>query len=184
MKRSTQELTGRTPSPRKKELIIRGMAGALLLYSFISCCSGGQASHSKGPEQALSPSGEQKDGPRKKPSDGIDYRTGNFTIYGLLIRRSPAPRSVEAYTGAEFFLHDPHHFGSGNPFVKDRVVLLPSEEVSREELLKYNHEFVTVIVTRSEGTLPDPRSSYPTNPDGSPMRQNEGWKVVRILPDH
>lgn len=181
MEHTTKKGVFRIPG---KKRVPAGLAGfSLLLILFLSFCSGGQISQNTGPGKALAPESEQKDGRKEKPSDGAD-RTGHFTIYGLLIRRSPAPKSVEAYTGAEFFLHDPHLFGSGNPFVKDRIVLLPSDEVPREELLKYNHEFVTVIVMRSEGTLPDPRSSYPTNADGSPVRQNEGWKVVRILPDH
>ncbi|MEQ8353320.1 MAG: hypothetical protein RH862_17730 [Leptospiraceae bacterium] len=111
-----------------------------------------------------------------------EAREGVHTLYGMIIRKEPAPRSVEAYQGAEFYLHDPHFHNSGLPFSDDRIVLQPSENVSREQLLKFNHVFVTITVEKAPGSLPHPDSSYPTNPDGSPILQGTGWKVLQILP--
>lgn len=144
------------------------MAALILLFSLLACATG-TTENASGKDEATEMRKDQG-----KP--------GVVTIYGMLIRKEPGPRSVEAYTGAEFYLHDPHYFNSGRPFSKDRIVLQPSEQVPREKLLKYNHVFVTVTVKEVKGSLPNPQSSYPTNPDGSPMLQGAGWQVIQILP--
>ena len=157
------------------------VSGLLLIVA----CSGSGIIRQAGPGQSSEGnSGESfqttESGKESVRKDQV--KEGLYTLYGTLIRREYPPRSVEAYSGAEFFLHDPHYFSSGIPFVIDRIVLQPSDKVSREDLLSRDHEFVTVTVIKVEGTLPDPRSSYPVNPDGSPVRQGGGWQVLQILP--
>ena len=164
---SAQNLTDATRQSAGRGRMAAPGFVALLLAIIVGC--------SAGSNQGSSDSGNQ--GLRKD-----EAKPGFVVVYGMLIRKEPAPRSIEAYTGAEFYLHDPHFFNSGRPFSKDRIVLQPSNAVPREKLLKYNHVFVTVTVKEVEGTEPDPRSSYPTNPDGSPMLQGAGWQVLRILP--
>lgn len=165
------------------------VAGISFLSFTYAACKSGHPSGQSGPARALNEQplkknagSDNEDAGAPSALKGDNARKGYHTIYGLLIRRNPSPGSEEAYRGAEFFLHDPHLFGSGLPFVKKKIVLFPSSEVPREELLKRNHEFVTVTVVRSEGTVPDDPNP-PTDAQGNPMRQGEGWKVIQILPD-
>ncbi|MCB1302631.1 MAG: hypothetical protein KDK37_00045 [Leptospiraceae bacterium] len=112
----------------------------------------------------------------KKPSDV-------FVVYGKLEYRpvDSTRKSMAAYTGAEFFLSSARYHNSNNPFDPQRIVLRPTDDVSAEDLRAFDGKQITISIRYTEGTLPDPRSSYPTNSDGSPVRQGEGWQVLAII---
>lgn len=80
-------------------------------------------------------------------------------------------KSVAAYTGDELFLETE----DGR-----KVVLQPSEAHSEESLQALDGVRVEIEAEETEGTLPDPRESYPMGADGQPMRRNAGF-IVRSV---
>ncbi|MBK8265230.1 MAG: hypothetical protein IPK80_28355 [Nannocystis sp.] len=80
-------------------------------------------------------------------------------------------KSVESYLGAESFL---------NAADGERHVLRPTADHPREELLRFAGQRVEIAAEYTEGELPDPNESYPTEPDGAPMRRGAGMRVLEI----
>ena len=80
-------------------------------------------------------------------------------------------KSVAAFTGDELFLETE----DGR-----KVVLQPSEAHTKDSLAALDGTLVEIEAEETEGELPDPRESYPTGPDGQPMRRNAGF-IVRSL---
>jgi hypothetical protein len=80
-------------------------------------------------------------------------------------------KSIESYLGAEFFL---------NAADGARHVLRPTAAHPREELLRFAGQRVEIAAEYTEGELPDPNESYPTEPDGAPLRRGAGMRVLEI----
>lgn len=81
--------------------------------------------------------------------------------------------SVDAYLGDEIFLVN----DSGM-----KVPLLASDRVGKDKLQALNGKKVDVEATWSDGELPSPEEAHPVNPDGSPMRRREGYRVLSVKP--
>jgi hypothetical protein len=79
-------------------------------------------------------------------------------------------KSVRSYTGAELFLE-------AND---ERVVLRPTEKVTRDQLVTLAGKRVRVTVAWTEGHDPDPTSQAPMGPDGKAMKQGAGWRVLAV----
>jgi len=98
---------------------------------------------------------------------------GGETLVGTLTYTPVAPRmSVEAYLGEEFFLTVP---GDETP-----RVLRASESVTEAQLQALAGQRVSVTVSWTDGTLPPADSAYPMGPDGQPLRQGAGWRVLTL----
>ncbi|MGK7874619.1 MAG: hypothetical protein AB4426_15330 [Xenococcaceae cyanobacterium] len=96
------------------------------------------------------------------------------TLRGKLIYEEiPPVRSVRAYGGDEFFLIT-------NPEGPRRLVLRPSEKVSRTELQSFHNQQVEVTAVYLEGYRPSPENPCPIDLDGQCLRQGDGYQVLSI----
>lgn len=108
---------------------------------------------------------------------GTDQSQKTVRIQGRLLHTpyDSSRRSVEAYMGQEFFLVQ----NDGT-----RVALYPTEEVSRETLLKKKDQTISVL-GRFVDRTPDPDAgmpiSYPMDPEGGPLKRT-GYEVLKLLP--
>jgi len=127
------------------------------------------------PTPAEEPAGEAAE--EAPPTAQVEAEPGAAAATVKLVgtvTHKPAPRgvkSVAAFTGDEFFLET----DDGR-----KVVLQPSEAHSKESLEALDGARVEIEAEETEGTLPDPRESSPSGPDGEPMRRNAGF-IVRSV---
>lgn len=91
----------------------------------------------------------------------------------LHFRELPPTRSVEAYMGVEFTLVDAA--GVEHP-------LEPSASVSRDDLMARDGQRVAVTGAWRQPPPPDPRSAYPTGPDGAPLERPARLQVATLEP--
>lgn len=95
------------------------------------------------------------------------------TWQGKLIYQEILPiMSQSAYEGAEFFLITNS---------QSRLVLRPSEKVSRSQLLSFHNQQVKITAVYVEGTRPAPdESACPIDGNGQCIAQGSGYQVLSI----
>jgi hypothetical protein len=102
-----------------------------------------------------------------------DAETGSVTREGVLeYKELPRTRSVAAYMGVEFTLK-----AEG-----EETVLAASKAVSRETLIEQHGKRIKVKCTLRAPEPPDPRSQYPTGPDGAPLQRPTTCVVDELVP--
>lgn len=99
----------------------------------------------------------------------------NQTFQGLLIYEPlPPGRSVRAYKGEEFFLLT-------NLPNNERIVLRPSEQVSRSQLESFHNQKVEITAVYFAGTRPPvDKVACPVDINRRCMIQGEGYRVLSI----
>ncbi|MBD2336181.1 thermonuclease family protein [Calothrix sp. FACHB-156] len=102
-------------------------------------------------------------------------QTKIFSRRGKLIYEEiPPVMSVRAYLGEEFFL-------ISNTSNQSRLVLRPSVQVSRDQLLSFQNQEVEITAEYVEGTRPSPNQiACPLDADGQCMPQGAGYQVLSI----
>ncbi|BCL39714.1 thermonuclease family protein [Nostoc sp. MS1] len=109
-------------------------------------------------------------------SDNNVNPSKTFTLRGKLIyEQIPAVMSARAYRGEEFFL-------LANTANQSRLVLRPSNQVSRTQLQSFHNQIVEMTVVYVEGTRPTlAQSACPIDVDGQCMSQGAGYQVLSIV---
>ncbi|BCL40110.1 thermonuclease family protein [Nostoc sp. MS1] len=99
-----------------------------------------------------------------------------FTLRGKLIyEQISAVMSARAYRGEEFFL-------LANTTNQSRLVLRPSNQVSRTQLQSFQNQIVEMTVVYVEGTRPKlEERACPIDVDGQCMPQGAGYQVLSIV---
>ncbi|MBF2062854.1 MAG: thermonuclease family protein [Calothrix sp. C42_A2020_038] len=95
----------------------------------------------------------------------------------LIYEEIPPVRSVRAYQGEEFFLMT----NSGS---EKRLVLRPSQRISRVVLQAFHNQLVEIKAVHTEGTRPSPQtnSACPRDINGLCKPQGYGYQVLYIVP--
>lgn len=107
----------------------------------------------------------------KKPADAPPLDATPLDLEGRLIHTPlPAEKSVEAYLGVEFKLR----------IANRHFVLSPSDKVTRADLLAAKDTEVKLTCIMRRGSVPDHYESYPTEPDGSPMKRPDTCQVTSL----
>ncbi|BAY63744.1 hypothetical protein NIES22_38330 [Calothrix brevissima NIES-22] len=92
----------------------------------------------------------------------------------LIYEKIPPVMSVQAYLGEEFFLMT-------NSQSKNRLVLRPTEKVSREQLQSLHGQLVEITAIYQAGTRPaSSEVACPLDADGQCMLQGAGYRVLSI----
>lgn len=117
----------------------------------------------------------QNQQPRK-----TDLQTGLITLRGkLFFTEIPPTRSIAAYTGAEFSLE----VDSAYPQQSNKLVLLPSQSISREILQGFHNQTVEIQAQYNPGTRPDVNIvACPIDINGECLPQGQGYEVWEIKP--
>ncbi|WP_190548459.1 hypothetical protein [Calothrix anomala] len=92
----------------------------------------------------------------------------------LIYEEIPPVMSVQAYLGEEFFLVT-------NSQSKNRLVLRPTEKVSREQLQSLHQQLVEITAIYHAGNRPAlNEAACPLDADGQCVLQGAGYRVLSI----
>ncbi|BDA74478.1 hypothetical protein RIVM261_044800 [Rivularia sp. IAM M-261] len=106
---------------------------------------------------------------------GLWRQSKVYSLRGKLIYKEiPPVMSQEAYLGEEFFLITESRSGS-------KMILRPSEQVSRTQLQSFHNRQVEIKAVYVEGTRPSQGSSAcPIDINGQCLSQGAGYRVLSI----
>ena len=141
----------------------------LLLCATTGCPSPSTGGAGGAGEPAPAQSGEETTQGDEAAAPASERRLEGTLEY----RELPSARSVEAYLGIEFVLTD----AEGTEHV-----LAESDAVPHAELVARDGQRVVVTGRWFEPEPPDPRSSYPTGPDGGPLERPGRYAVTSLAP--
>lgn len=93
----------------------------------------------------------------------------------IIYEEIPPVMSLRAYQGDEFFLIT-------NPSSQSRLVLRPTDKVSRTQLQSFHNQQVEITAIYVEGTRPTiHESACPVDTNGQCMRIGDGYQVLSIV---
>ena len=129
----------------------------VLCFSLVGCPAPGGEDGPQAP--AAKPTQEPKDTAAKRLEGTLRYT------------ELPRTKSTAAYMGVEFELVD----AAGAEHV-----LAPSEAVTHDTLVAQNGKRIAITGTWFEPPAPDPMSSFPTGPDGKPLKRPGRYRVLTL----
>ncbi|TNF26833.1 MAG: hypothetical protein EP329_20540 [Deltaproteobacteria bacterium] len=147
---------------------------AVLASSSLLACGSSSPSSTNPPDEAsptVATTGAARAEPPAAAAPEVPTATAGESKAGIVkYEQLPRTKSLRAYTGEELFLE----------MEGERITLRPTAAVDRDRLLGLAGRRVQLRVAWTGGHPPAEGLSAPLGPDGRPLAQGAGWRVLAV----